>query len=45
MTADFIGMTVLVTLIDPPSAKIRGLITNAVEQQLTLSDGKQSYCS
>jgi len=40
MAADFIGVTVLVTLNDPPNAKIRGLVTDVFEQQLTLSDGK-----
>ena len=39
MAADFIGVIVLVTLNDPPNAKIRGLVTNAVEQKLTLGDG------
>ena len=40
MAADFIGVTVLVTLNDPPNAKIRGLVRDVVGQQLNLSDGK-----
>ena len=40
MAAEFIGVMVLVTLHDPPNAKIRGLVTNVVEQQLTLHDGE-----
>lgn len=37
--AQFVGLTVLVTLTHPPSVKVRGLVTDVVEQQLTLSKG------
>lgn len=37
---EYIGMTVLVTLQDPPHAEIRGTVTNIVAQQLHLSPGK-----
>ena len=40
MAAEFIGVTVLVTLHDPPNAKIRGLVTNVVENRLILHDGE-----
>ncbi len=40
MAADFIGVTVLVTLNDPPDTKIRGFVTDVVEQQLSLCDGR-----
>ena len=39
--AQFIGLTVSVTLKDPTGAKVRGLVTNVVEQRLSLSRGKQ----
>lgn len=35
----FIGLSVLATLRDPPNAKVRGLVTNVVAGQLTLSKG------
>lgn len=35
--AEYIGVTVLVTLRDPPSAVIRGIVTNLVDQRLCLS--------
>lgn len=38
--AEYIGVTVLVTLRDPPSAVIRGIVTNLVDQRLCLSPGK-----
>lgn len=38
--AEFIGVTVLVTLRDPLNALIRGQVTNVVRQRLTLSPGK-----
>ena len=39
MAENFIGLSVLATLQDPPSAKIRGLVTNVVAGELTLSKG------
>lgn len=38
--AEYIGVTVLVTLRDPPSAKVRGIVTNIVDQRLCLSPGE-----
>ena len=38
--AAFIGETVLVTLKDPSHAQVRGRVTDIVNQQLTLKDGK-----
>jgi len=38
--ADFIGETVLVTLKQPENAQVRGLVTDIVNQQLKLKDGK-----
>ena len=38
--AEYIGVTVLVTLRDPLHAKIRGIVKNVVDQQLCLSPGK-----
>lgn len=39
MSEGFIGLSVLATFRDPPSAKVRGLVTNVVAGQLTLSEG------
>ena len=39
MAADFIGLTVLVTLKSPYAAKVQGLVADVVGQQLTLRDG------
>ena len=39
MAEAFIGLSVLATLKHPPAAKVRGLVTNVAEQQLTLSKG------
>lgn len=38
--AQFIGLTVSVTLKDPVGVKVRGLVTDVVEQCLYLSRGK-----
>ncbi|SLM39252.1 YjeF N-terminal domain [Lasallia pustulata] len=38
MAADFIGLTVLVTLKSPNAARVQGLVANVVGQQLTLRD-------
>ncbi|MCJ1363821.1 enhancer of mRNA decapping [Acarospora aff. strigata] len=38
MAADFIGLTVLVTLQSPPDAKIQGLVADVVGRQLFLRD-------
>lgn len=39
MAEAFIGLSVLATLKHPPAAKVRGLVTNVAEQQLTLNKG------
>ena len=39
MAEGFIGLSVLVTLRDPPNAKIRGLVTHAVAGELILTQG------
>jgi len=41
--ADFIGETVLVTLKQPENAKVRGLVTDIINQQLKLKDGKSAH--
>lgn len=41
--ADFIGETVLVTLKRPENSQVRGLVTDIVNQQLKLKDGKQAH--
>lgn len=38
--AQFIGLTVSVTLKNPPDTTIRGLVTDVVEQRLSLNQGK-----
>lgn len=40
MAADFVGLTVLVTLKSPNGARVQGLVADVVGQQLTLRDGK-----
>lgn len=39
---DFIGETVLVTLKRPENTQVRGLVTDIVNQQLNLKDGKSA---
>lgn len=39
MAADFVGLTVLVTLKSPNGARVQGLVADVVGQQLTLRDG------
>jgi len=39
MADQFIGLTILATLNEPPNTQVRGLVTAVVEQQLTLSKG------
>jgi hypothetical protein len=41
--ADFIGETVLVTLKQPENTQVRGLVTDIVNQQLKLKDGKPAH--
>ena len=38
--AEFIGSTVLVSLISPPSAQVRGVVQDIQNQVLYLRDGK-----
>ena len=42
MAEGFIGLSVLVSLKDPPNAKVRGLVTNVVAGELTLTKGMLS---
>ena len=39
MAEAFIGLSVLTTLKDPPGAKVRGLVIDVADQQLTLNKG------
>ena len=39
MAEAFIGLSVLATLRDPPGAKVRGLVIDVADQQLTLNKG------
>ena len=39
MAAEFVGLTVLVTLQSPPNAQIQGLVANVTGRQLYLRDG------
>ncbi len=39
MADQFIGLTILATLNEPPNTQVRGLVTAVVEQQLTLNKG------
>ena len=41
MAAEFVGSTVLVTLISPPNAQIKGIVRNIQDQVLYLEDGKK----
>lgn len=38
--AQFIGLTVSVTLKDPPGAKVQGLVIDVVSRRLSLNKGK-----
>ena len=40
MATEFIGYTILVTLTNPPNAKLQGVVANVVGQQLALHDGR-----
>ena len=40
MASDFVGFDVLVTLKNPPNARIQGTVAAVVGQRLTLENGK-----
>lgn len=42
MAAEFIGLTVLVTLRSPPNAEVQGLVADVLGQQLILQDGNNT---
>lgn len=40
--ADFVGSTILVTILDPPG-QLRGVVADIVGQQVRLENGMSSY--
>ena len=43
MAETFIGLSVLVTLKEPPDTKVQGLVTKVVAGELTLSEGMAQH--
>jgi len=40
MASQFIGYTVLVTLVSPPNAQLQGIVTDVINKRLELRDGE-----
>lgn len=40
MASQFIGYTVLVTLVSPPNAQLQGIVADVINKRLVLRDGK-----